>query len=170
MTPDHALVASQLRELALLDDAHRASARVGWITGAIFFALGLAFPLMKVAGMIAAEATSSPFVHRMANLPIWVVGLMIVCGGGLGLAGFVFGWRVRNQGSSVLDHLRAHPDDPIAQTQCDVVVRNGHRIAHFHFWTRRGTQLYQNVDAGFEPKVLAAIDRAVPAPTASPSP
>lgn len=162
---DRALVAHQLQALALLDEAHRAVARGGAIAGLVFFLLGVSCPATALLGSVLESFVSAPFVHRMANIPIWVMAIMVVCCGFLASIGFFFGWRQRAAGSPVLAHLRASPDDPIIASGCQVYVRDGHRSAHFTLLTRRGVKLEQVVNTAFEPRVAAAIEAALPPPT-----
>ena len=98
----------------------------------------------------------------MANVPIWVMAIMVICCGVLGAVGFAFGWRLRNAGSPVLNHLREHPQDPLVDVKTWVEVRRGVRTAHFTFVTRRGHELHQVMDAKFEARVLGVLDSAIP--------
>ena len=159
---DRALVAHQLQALALLDEAHRSVARTGAIAGLAFLLLGLSCPGTALLGKVLEQFVSAGFVHRMANIPIWVMAIMVVCSGFLATVGFVFGWRQRHAGSPVLAHLRASPDDPIVASGCQVYVRDGHRSAYFTFVTRGGRTLEQVVNASFEERVATALAAAIP--------
>ncbi|UJR86008.1 hypothetical protein [Sandaracinus amylolyticus] len=162
MSHDHELVARQLRDLAILDEAHRATSRTSAITGLVFLAIGLAFPAMKIAASAALSVTWSPFLQRAADIPIWVVVIMVVCGGGIGVFGLVNAWKLRAAGSPVLAHLRASSDDPLVDVVCQVVVNRGHRTAYFDFTTRRGRVLREVVLGALEPRVAEATSVCVP--------
>jgi hypothetical protein len=86
---------------------------------------------------------------------------MLVCGGFLGGVGILVGFRQRNQGSATLRHLRAHPDDPVVGSDCQVVVRSGNRMAHFFLTTKSGQVHEEVATASYEPRVAAAINAAL---------
>ncbi|AKF10589.1 hypothetical protein [Sandaracinus amylolyticus] len=160
--PDQELVARQLRGLTILDEAHRATTRGSATAGLVFLGLGLAFPAMKIAAIAALSVTWSPFLQRAADIPIWVVAIMIVCGGGIGAYALVNAWKLRAAGSPVLAHLRANADDPLVDMVCQVVVHRGHRTAYFDFTTRRGRVLREVVTGALEGRVADAASTCVP--------
>ena len=159
---DRDVVARQLDALRVLDEAHRGAVRTSGALGAFFLFLGAAFPLAKALGMALRTPTSGPgFVQRLADVPIWVVLLMLGCGllvGGLGLK---TAWRLHRSGSPALAHLRT-TGDPFVSAQTTVVVRRGYRSATFHLTSRGGTLVNELVPGTLESQVAAAIARCIP--------
>lgn len=160
---DRELAARQLRDLAVLDEAHRALSGTGVGCGAVFLLIGLAFPAMKLLATIAHAAMPGPgFIQRMADIPTWVVVLMMVCGGGIGLYALVTGWKQRGASAPTIAHLRAHPDDPIVAVQSQAHVQRGYRTVHHWLTSKRGAQTHEVVPASHEKRVEQALATAIP--------
>jgi hypothetical protein len=160
---DRDRTAQQVREFAVFDEAHRAAAGTSAGVGLVFLGLGLAFPAMKaIAGVAHGTSTAPGFVQRMADMPIWVVVLMTICGGVLGFFGVRSWWRLRASSAPTTAYLRANPDDPVVDAQAQVLVKRGYRSATFFFTTRRGHQLREVVSGAFEARAQAAITASVP--------
>ncbi|HJL19728.1 MAG TPA: hypothetical protein RMH99_28960 [Sandaracinaceae bacterium LLY-WYZ-13_1] len=137
----------------LLEEAHRSQTKFLFGFGAAVLLLGLSCPASKVLGSLAEGAVSSPFVHRMANFPIWVIAIMVVCGVGLGALSLLMGIKARAGGSPVVAHLKAHPEDALVSVQTRIVINRGYRSAHYHFVTASGRQVTEILGYGFEPRM-----------------
>ena len=149
---------AQLERLRpILDESHRSQTRFLLGFGIFLAALAVSCPASKVLGAALEGTVQSAFVHRLADIPIWVVAIMVVCAGALAVVAFFLTARQRRMGSPVIAHLTAHGDDPLRSVQTRVVINRGYRSAHYHFRTASGRELTEVLGQSFEPRMEDAL-------------
>lgn len=152
------LAHAQLQRLRpILDASHRSQTKLTLGFGIFLAVLAVSCPASKVLGAALEGAVRSPFVHRLANIPIWVVAIMVVCAGFLAAVAFFLTVKQRRMGSPVVAHLTAHGDDPLRSVHTRVVVNRGYRSAHYHFRTASGRELTEVLGQGFETRMEDAL-------------
>ena len=143
---------SQISALAFLDD--EAKKQTGLFKGmfVVFGLVALGFPLGSIFG----------------GIPWWVSGLMIVCGGGLAAVSLKL---VLSGGTSLLlNHLRAHANDPVASARVWATVQRGLRSLHIECTTEAGATLREmllltstgKTNEDLEARTLASLKAVVP--------